>query len=899
MTGRETRGPFDAESAQGAESPQGDTVLLRTAGLPMRLWCAGGSPGLFRLIAELERTEGDFARMSARLADAVGAVLVPHPALTVPERRLALSARRRLYRGRPLPDADHRRLVAVARRVAPEGSLAQVLVGAHASAAQLKRARIAVGRRYEEEKRRLAPAGHALLTGSPVGGRAVRDGTLPVGIEIAERLAAGRPWTDRQMRKRADYLWRMIARGAVKVTPRGWLGQVAVVSVTDDPAAPDRPLTLTDEVATDWTENIQAGADATTAGGPEGAPSALTGTTDAAGPKNAPSAPTDTTDTTGPKHAPSAPTDTAGPQDAPSALSDTRDPQAAVRAESAGGGRPLPPATRVSFNPFLRVTPDRLEALALETGKDTLLTPVRIRRTPLVNRLRELLRGGALSLVELEAALAPPSGGGIRPDVLRQFLLRLAELDVVQLRRPTPRRWHGWHGPLSGAGPDASSERVDGGYLDVYRRTPDALRATDLAILRAAIGQALRLHALIDEDAATGLVKAAPAFVYGQDRPVLDILRDRIDAQGDTPVSVHVPAAEWPEPRSPGSGYARLVDWLGSRIDAAPGARAIDIGPAVLDRFGAPEARPDWPLDCVVRTLPGRSWALDIVAPAGVYDARFVGALERLHGPLPHVDAYRDFLRRLDRESGVPSVELLFPALSRFAANAVRRPLYTSAWTGDPDLPGYCEGTYGGHPRFVPLDELSARWTGGRVVVSDRAGPVRPLYHSARNAPLPWDQVASLLLRDAPQHAARRRRLRHSLTALPKREYVPRITVAGSLVLSAAQWRLPVTALPLRGAAELERAGQLTRLRARLGLPRWAFLSAAPGADSPLPCDLASLGALPVLERTGDLAFVAGAAAVVVEEMLPSPAELTVADLSDPVAGPVTAELLVRLPRSA
>ncbi|ATL25285.1 lantibiotic dehydratase [Streptomyces formicae] len=839
MTGPEAQAPFDAEP------PSNDTVLLRTAGLPMRLWCAGGSPVLFRLIAELERTEGDFARLSTRLADAVGAILVPDPALTVHERRLALSARRRLYRGRPLPDADHRRLVAVARRVAPEGALARVLVGAHASATELKRARIAVGRRYEDEKRRLAPAGHALLTGSPVGDRAVRDGSLPVGIEIAERLAAGRPWTDRQMRKRADYLWRMIARGAVKVTPRGWLGHVAVVSVTDDPAAPDRPLTLTDDVATDWTENIQEGA---------GTGAAAQGT---AGSGAHPLAASPLTPAT------------------------------------------LTPATRVSFNPFLRVTPDRLEALALEVGHDTLLTPVSIRRTPLVNRLHELLRGGALSLGELEAVLAPPSGAGIPRHVLRQFLLRLDELGLVQLRRPALQRWHGWRGPLSAAGSDAPPERVDGGYLDVYRRTPHALRAIDLEILRAAIGQALRLHALIDEDAATGQVTTAPAFLHGRDRPVLDILRDRLTAQGDTPVSVHVPAAEWPEPRSPGSGYARLVDWLGGRIDAAPGARRIDIDPSVLDRFGAPEVRTDWPLDCVVRPLLGRSWVLDIVAPAGVYDARFVGALERLHGPLPHVDAYRDFLRRLDRESGVPSVELLFPALSRFAANAVRRPLYTSAWTGDPDLPGYCEGTYGGHPRFVPLDELSARWTGGRVVVSDRAGPVRPLYHSARNAPLPWDQVASLLLRDASQHAARRRRLRHSLTALPKREYVPRITVAGSLVLSAAQWRLPVTALPLRGAAELERAGQLTRLRARLGLPRWAFLSAAPGADSPLPCDLASLGALPVLERTGDLAFVAGAAAVVVEEMLPSPAELTVADLSDPVAGPVTAELLVRLPRSA
>ncbi|MEV5981807.1 lantibiotic dehydratase [Streptomyces sp. NPDC052114] len=805
----------------GGARPYRDAVLLRTAGLPMRLWCAGGSPELFRLIRELERTEADFARTSARLADVIGTVVVPHPSLTVDERRHVLSARRRLHRGRPLTEADHRRIVSVARLVAPEGALARILVGTHEAAGALERLRREVAHRFDAEKQRLAPAGHALLRGSPMGRQALVDGTLPVGAEVAERLAAGRPWTDRQMRKRADYLWRMIARGAVKVTPRGWLGHVAVVGVADGPAGPARPLTLTAEVATDWTENLQ---------------------------------------------------------------------------EQSGAGTDA--ATWVSFNPFLRVSPGHLEAFALEPGDDTLLTPVRIRRTPAVNRLYQALRRGALPLGELESALVAPSADEAQRSVLRQFLLRLHEIGVLQLRPPVRGRRRSWHAAAERADGTRGErvERVDGGYLDVYRRTPNALPAADLAALRAAIGQALRLHALIDEDAGPRRV-LAPVGVTRRDRPVLDILREQLAATGDTPVSAHAPAAEWPEPRTPGSGYARLLDWLDGRVDAVPDGGAIDIGRDVLDRFGAPEVRPDWPLDCVVRPLPGRHWALDVTAPAGVYDARFIGALERLHGRLPQVEAYRAFLRQLDRESGVPSVELLFPALSRLAANAVRRPLYTGAWTGDPDLPGYCEVPPGTRARFVPLDELTARWTGARVVVSDRSGPVRPLYHSARNAPRPWDQMASLLLHGSPQYAARRRRLRHSLGALPKREYVPRITVAGSLVLSAAQWRLPVAALPPAAARELERTRHLARMRDRLGLPRWVFLSAATGADSPLPCDLESLQALPVLERTGDQAFASGGTAVA-EEMLPSPDQLLVADLADPAGAPVTAELLVRVPRS-
>ncbi|MFD7165264.1 lantibiotic dehydratase [Streptomyces violascens] len=795
-----------------------ETSLLRSAGLPMRLWCAAGSPGLFRLVRQLDHTEADFTRMSARLADAVGTLLVRDPSLSVTERRLTLAARRRLHHGLPLPPAEHASLVAVAARVSPDGWLAGALAGARELSGRLEQLRADVAARYEAEKHRLAPAGYEALRCSPVGRRALLDGTLPAGTEVAQRLAAGEAWTDRQLRKRADYLWRMIARGSAKVTPRGWLGHVALVSVCEGPVDPARPLALTGEVSTDWTASIPP------------------------------------------------------------------DRRAAV------GPGELDDGTLVSFAALLRVREGHLEVLALDPGEGIVLTPVRIRRTPLIDELYGALRGGALTLRALEAAVAPEAGDAQRL-VLRQFLVRLGEMGVLQLRTPPVQRSRSWQGAL----PQPRGERVDGGYLDVYRRTSGVLSAADLAVLRAAIGQALRLQELMTDDAATP-PRGAPPFLTGRDQPVLDILRAQLAARRE-PVEAGEHRAQWPTGHSPGSGYAQLLDWLDTRIDGLPAGHAIDIGARLLDRLGAPAARPDWPMDCIVRPLPGRHWALDITTPAAVLDARFIGALERLHGPLPHVEAYRGFLRRLDEESGIPSVELLFPALSRFSANAVRRPLYAAAWTGDPDLLAYCDGNTG-KPRFVPLDELTARWSAGQIVISDRSGPVRPLYHSVRNAPPPWDTVASLLLRGSPQASAWRRRLRHSLTALPGRDYVPRITVAGALVLSAAQWRLPAHLLPSPGDSELTQLRQLTRLRDRFGLPRWVFLSPGPGISSPLPCDLESLQALRVLERTAAIAAASNLTPVI-EEMVPSPSELTVSDLADPACAPVATELMVRLPAGA
>lgn len=795
-----------------------ETSLLRTAGLPIRLWCAGGSPQLFDLIRELARAENEFAQLGVSLAEAIGTELVPVPELSAQERRQVLAWRRRLHHGSPLSTADHRRLTELAIRVVPHSDLLADLTRATDWRDRLAGLYKEVGTRHEAERKRLTVTGYELLLGSPVGQLALLDGTLPAGTELGNRLATGQSWTDKQVRKRADYLWRMIARGAAKVTPRGWLGHVALISVADAAAT---PLALTTEVCTHWIENVHIG------------------------------------------------------------------PTVAATPEGLGFG------TRVSLAALTRVDKVHLHVLTLSEGDvdGIVATPVTVRRTPLMNKLYSALRHGALFLAELEKAILPPNADQKQQLVLRQFLIQLRDMGVLQLREPARQRHRSWEP----AGPAPSGRQVDHvehGYLDVYRRTTGAILSADQEILRSAITQALRLQHLMTTDMGPQHVGVLE-LLDEQERSVLDVVRDLLAERGRTPELFQAKRiAGWPEASTPDSGYAGLLDWLRGR---AAGHTPIDLTSELLNRFDAPHTKPLWPLDCIVRPLPGRRWVLDTVAPTGVLDARFVTELERLHGSLPHVLAYRDFLRRLDADTGVPSVELLFPALSRYAANAVRRPLYANRWTGDPDLLAYCDGANHTHPRFLPLAELTARRTGGDVVVSADGGPIRPLYHSARSAPPPWDLVAAVLMRASPQAMAWRRRLRHTLTALPDLDFVPRVTVAGAVVISAAQWRVPSDALPAANASELDRVRQLARLRDDYGLPRWVFVSAGPGTSSPRACDLDSLYTIRTLERA---AASATSGVVVIEEMVPSPSELTISDLAEPGGAVVAAELMVRLPVS-
>jgi hypothetical protein len=73
--------------------------------------------------------------------------------------------------------------------------------------------------------------------------------------DIAARVGAGEAWTGKRLRQRADYLWRMVARGSTRATPRGWLAHVALLRL--DPTAPHGPLPpLSPPYATESSDNL-------------------------------------------------------------------------------------------------------------------------------------------------------------------------------------------------------------------------------------------------------------------------------------------------------------------------------------------------------------------------------------------------------------------------------------------------------------------------------------------------------------------------------------------------------------------------------------------------------------------------------------------------------------------
>ncbi|GAA0914658.1 hypothetical protein [Nonomuraea longicatena] len=757
-----------------------ESAVLRVAGLPIRLWLAAAAPGLAAGVRALEHAESAYRREAAALAVRLGEELVPRPGLPAEARRTTLSVRRGLHRGRPLPEDQSARL----KRIAPE--LSPCLDRMLALSADVGRREERVRALLAEEHDRLLAAPWHLLHEVP-GGRAC----LPpeVVADIERRLSGGEPWTSKRMRRRSDYLWRMIARGAAKTTPRTWLGHVCLI-----PVAPTGPgLSVNGQVAVDWTENVQA-----------------------------------------------------------------------RRHDLARSGKALDPGHLLALTPLHRMEGDRLRIWTTDPASaDHRLLTYRMRYAAALGPVVEALRGGTRPVADLEPA-APPG-----------FVGRLVELGVLEVSAPLRQRPGRWTAttPEHGA--------ADTGFVDVYRRAAGAFTA-DLADLQHAVEQYRRLSLLVDADAG-GRASRLRERIGPRPRPVMDVFAEEIAARVEegeldkrTP-----PDHGWPVPSRTGSGYARLLGLLA----AAPG---WDVTEAMLDAAGAPRARLDWPVDCVVRPLPSGGWALDNLAPAAVLDARFVETLRRLHGTVPSAEAYRDFLAELDRITGIPSVELLMPPMVEQAANAVRRPRYTSAWTGDPDPRHYGTAWAEGGARYLPLGELTVHSEDGRAVVCHAGAPVRICTHVTRTPLVPWSVLTAILCADSPQHAANVRRLRRSLTAFPGQAHVPRITVAGSLVVSAAQWRLPSAEL----AADGDLAGfrTLTRLRDRLGLPRWVFVAGASGYR-PLACDLDSVRALRVIEQV----LKAGGEELTVTEMLPAADELSV---SDHGGGQVAAEVLLRLPHA-
>ncbi|HVB43863.1 MAG TPA: lantibiotic dehydratase [Streptosporangiaceae bacterium] len=549
----------------------------------------------------------------------------------------------------------------------------------------------------------------------------------------------------------------------------------------------------------------------------------------------------------------------------------------------------------VSRAPLAWCDAEHVRVWALRGEQRTTLTRVRLRRTRALDAAWAKLADGPRPVESLVAELA---GSGAAPaETVRRFLAHLVAVGALQAASPPRIVRSGWC--RVAALPDsAGAASGRNSYSDVYRKPAVPLAQAHGAELARAVGLALRVMACVDRGA--GLARPGlPAAVQQARRPLLDVVADCVNGADD--LATHVHRHDWQVPAGAeaggDAGYERLHAWLTARWPAGTGhgGAAINLDAALLDGCGLPEAGLSWPTDVLLRPMAagpqGPLAALTAVSYAGVLDARFLPALSGFGASLPQVAAYRAFLDQLSALTGVQCVELLIPPLSRMAANAVRRPAYTSWWTGDPDWSGYFDPGGPGPTRYLPLAQITVRRDGDRVIAEFDGSPIWPLTHTARVARAPWTVVRALLEHASPQSSRQSwRQLTYSLPAWPDRDYVPRITVDGRIVLTAAQWRVPRAEFGRPDDVLVERARALASVRHARSLPRWVSVTADADEEA-VVLDLDSLQALRYIDRIDRRHQT-----LLIAELVPGPDELPVRDLADPVPAGHGAELLLRLP---
>ncbi|MFJ3216676.1 lantibiotic dehydratase [Kitasatospora sp. NPDC086801] len=860
----------------------GGTALLRVAGMPLDAWAAAGNPELFAQVADHARQDERRAGHARGLAERLGAVVVPHHDLTPADRRAVLALRRRLHSGAVPGPADRRLLerlpaarglVADAERLSAEGESAAVA---------LRRLECAV----VAERERVGALGWSLVCASPVM-RAFLDEAEPdAAADVSGRLAAGESWSGKRLRKRGAYVWRALGRAAAKTTPRGWVGQVTLLPVTptgdngeEAGGALPRlvpPGAALGEVAAEAVENLHV-------------VRARLGTLDL---------------------------------------------------------RTADPTTMLALAPLHFLQPAGtdpgagvLRCWAIDPRDRGRMRQVALRRIRLLEGVLAELADGPRPLGDIEAALLGTAAAGAVATgaaapglaVLRGFLAHLLGLGVLQACAAPRRRATGWLAaedvrergtlprpvpvPVPVPGDDAAipvpapglqttgtsdtTAPADGSrpwFTDSYRTIASAVPGAAARQVQRGLGTAARVAWLREADRLAApdahRLPAELAQLTERPCPLGEILARQLP-EGDypPPQTLRRPAG-WHPARTPGSGYAGLLAHLSARA----GAGQVDLDDDLLDTLGAPPARtalPSWPLDCLLRPLPGPGpvAVLETASPAGVLDARFADALHTLYGAYDNLRGYRAYLAAVERLSGARFVELLVPPLAERAANAVRRPVITGWWTGDPDPVPY-QGPAGLTARYLPLDRITLRRAGPQIIAEADGCRLLPVHHATRTPLPPYDVLVRLLLAAGHPAGSRVIRLDGLAEAFPGTDRVPRVTVGGgTLVISPAVWRVPAALLWRPGADDLTKVRALTGLARSAGLPRFAFVRAVPQVK-PVPVDFEALTAVPLLER---IRARHPGADLLVEEMLPAPGGLL---LHDPVHGgaAVAAQLLLRLP---
>ncbi|HEX5886527.1 MAG TPA: lantibiotic dehydratase [Pyrinomonadaceae bacterium] len=541
------------------------------------------------------------------------------------------------------------------------------------------------------------------------------------------------------------------------------------------------------------------------------------------------------------------------------------------------------PESRLAVNPLRWDVDGHFVCVVMDDTREH--TQVAVRHTSLLDAICTALADTVYTFEELAQAL-----GCVNYDEwlsLRGFVRHLVVLGILQPSSPPLVRLERRAMPDQTTAHPAGFEDK-GGWVDVYRHAEGGISINLARHVQRGVLQVLRVLSLY-RNGTPDLCRLA-LLTSDQSWSLTEILRAELGA-GDKSMS-NSEDTEIVDDRSfpSASGFDRLVNTIAER--AGHGGELI-IDSSLLDECDGPNRALSWPVDCLVR-LPaqgaGFTAVLDQLLPSGMLDARFVDTLVDMHGMVPLLEGYRAFLRELEQLTGILFVELLLPPLQDGAANAVRRPVYTSAWTGDPHTAAYLRSdTDPG--LYLPLHAIRVRRIDGRLRAEVDGQPLWPVYHATRSFSPPWDRVARVLLATAPLDLPWDfGHMIQSLTRLPGQTVVPRISVSAGIVISPAQWRVSPEHLWDMHSPATAKLRALIRLRNRYSLPRWVCLDR--GDDTPpVPCDLESIHAIRTIERC-----MKGSAPVNVIEMLPAPDQFSVVDRAHDSGDRLAAQFQLRFP---
>ncbi|MHA6799860.1 lantibiotic dehydratase [Bounagaea algeriensis] len=777
-------GRTSGHEADGADLAIGAEIVVRTAGFPAHLWTDGGNPDLFHTVDVHRRQHDELHARAHELAERISDEVIPEPELDKSHRRAALVVRRRLHCG-DVPEPDE-----LADLIGAPAVPARITADLLALACRAVDHRIAgdrAQRAAEHERARIGPLAWESVRNTSIAAAFLDTDAADLVAEIERRSAAGEAWTSKRLRHRVDYLWRIIARGAAKATPRSWLGHVGTLPMSDarqvlsagDWRAPGVEL---GELTTETAENLHA----------------------------------------------------------------LRTRLDATDLRCAAVETPLALANLYTENgaEFRCFTLDQQDATRMREIRLRRTAALEALCRVLRDGVRPL---GDVQRAFVGAEAAAEQVGKVREFLA--YVHRLGVLRVCGAPQRNWGAWASPAEAASG-GRAAHRAGADDAFVDVHRRIGTSESGSTSHSVRepsgvdAALRAAHRLARLREDDGTVGRVDLS-GYLTEQPRPATEVLTDLLAADVDLSALRQRAYTGWHEPTGTSEAYGRVIERVHDRLSA----EEVDVSESTLDGLGVPAGEePVWPTDCLMRPVRGsrHDAVLVVEAPAGNLDARFGDAFARAHGEYRNAARYRRFLREVEHVSGARFVELLLPPSHERAANAVCRPVCTGLWTGDADRYPY-HRAQDSDSAYLPLERVRVFRSGGGVRAESAGAPLLPVYHATRPPLPPYDLLLHLLLAAGPGRALHQTRLDRLITAFPDAPSAPRLT-AGSVVLSPAAWRIPAERLWDAGASDWVKIRDAARLWRARDLPRWVFVSTESEGKA-VPADLESLPGLRAVER--------------------------------------------------